>query len=181
MTKLEQVLADTVKNGTGIDVAAIIAAAQESVTTTATIGLGGFSAVETTIADDTPAKTVRRAKKTEQAPTEQAPTEMTNTPVAEPATAPSETATVKQETAETRNADPTPGINISGLFTGTGADKKVVKTVFLAAVEKAETLAALVALNDICDCGIDTSDGRFTEDTSVVLRKKLTRWGNAQD
>jgi hypothetical protein len=51
--------------------------------------------------------------------------------------------------------------------------------VFLAAVEKAKTLAALVALNATCDCGFATGD--YTEETAAVLKRKLTRWGMAQE
>jgi len=74
---------------------------------------------------------------------------------------------------------PTVGIDLSGLFTGSGADKKVVKTVFLTAVEQANTLAHLVALNATCDCGFATGD--FTEETAAVLKRKLARWGAAQE
>ena len=69
----------------------------------------------------------------------------------------------------------TPGVNLTGLFEGSGPSKKVVKAVFLEAVEKAGTLAALVALNDMCDCGIDTTT--YTEETAAVLRRRMTRWG----
>lgn len=71
------------------------------------------------------------------------------------------------------------GIDLTGLIVGTGASKKVVKDVFLAAVEKAKTLSALVALNDVCDCGFATGD--YTEETAGVLKRKLNRWGAAQE
>ena len=168
-TSLEKVLAESLARCTGADIPGIIAAAQECVK-------GGPDTVVTTVATapvtvvETPApkpEKVKVVKTTAEKPVEQVkPVEMP--PLAEKPTAPAPT-----------NAIPTVGIDLSGLFVGTGADKKVVKTVFLAAVEQAKTLAHLVALNATCDCGFATGD--FTEETAAVLKRKLTRWGAAQE
>jgi hypothetical protein len=79
----------------------------------------------------------------------------------------------------TNPSNPPVGIDLTGLFKGEGASRKPDKDVFLAAVEKAKNLATLVALNATCDCGFATGD--FTEETAPVLKRKLARWGAAQE
>ena len=166
MTQLEKVLAAELAKVAVIDVAAIIEAAQACC-------MGGpavtVATAPTTIVE-TPAPKAEKAKAVKA--TVEKPVEQVK-PVETPAPTP---APVVEKPA---TPAPTVGIDLSGLFTGSGADKKVVKDVFLAAVEQAKTLAHLVALNATCDCGFDTST--YTEDTTPVLRRKLDRWGRAQE
>ena len=166
ITPLEKILAESLARCTGADIPAIILAAQEAC-------MGGCKTVADTAVEvvTTPAPTLNNGKPTPKKktvePSKDNPTEepkLPSEPIAPPAENPSVTAT---------------GIDLTGLFTGSGADKKVVKDVFLAAVEKAKTLAHLVALNATCDCGFATD--LYNEETAPVLRRKLTRWGAAQE
>jgi hypothetical protein len=167
-TSLEKVLAESLARCTGADIPGIIAAAQECCK-------GGPANVVTTVATapvtvvETPAPKAEKAKAVKT--TAEKPVEQVK---------PVETPVVEQPVTNPSNP-PTPavGIDLSGLFVGTGADKKVVKDVFLKAVEQAKTLAHLVALNATCDCGFATGD--YTEETAAVLKRKLTRWGAAQE
>lgn len=183
MTKLEQTLAEALAKATNVDIPAIIAAANACCVG----GCGGEQTVQTGkvetlttaagVKGETGAKRVRRTAEPE-APADPAPATPPATEAAKPAIPP--------PPAE-KPADPPPaasapqgvGIDLTGLFTGSGADKKVVKDVFLKAVEKASNLAALVALNAACDCGFSTGD--YTEETVPVLKRKLSRWGAAQE
>lgn len=168
MTKLEKVLAENLTAVTGVDIIAIIEAAGGSATQrddTVTEQAGKVTVVET------PAAKVK-AKKIE-------PAKTVETPVDNSRPVPTERPRPEPVPEQTADDSPLPGIDITGLFTGSGADKKVVKDVFLAAVEKANNLATLVALNATCDCGYATGD--YTEETAAVLKRKLARWGNAQE
>lgn len=170
MTKLEEALAIELTKVTTVDVKAIIEAAQAAC-------IGGPSNTQTV--QETPVTTVqtaapwaekpKRARKTEATP----PAAETPAPAPVPEEKPATPAT--PPAAPAPEAAQTPGVNLTGLFEGSGPSKKVVKAVFLEAVEKAGTLAALVALNDMCDCGIDTTG--YTEETAAVLRRRMTRWG----
>jgi outer membrane biosynthesis protein TonB len=161
---LEKVLAESLARCTGADIPGIIQAAQECCK-----GGGETVATAPVTIVETPAPKPEKAKAVKA--TVEKPVEQVK-PV-EPL--------VVEPTAEKPQATPAPtvGIDLSGLFVGTGADKKVVKTVFLAAVEQAKTLAHLVALNATCDCGFATGD--YTEETAAVLKRKLARWGAAQE
>lgn len=170
MTKLEEVLANALKAATNVDIPAIIEAAQACV-----IGGPAQTVQETPVttvippaAEPATEKSTKRTRKAE--PTSETPSE-----VSKPAEAPAST---QPPVAPAAPAAPA-GVDLSGLFSGSGASKKLNKEVFLAAVEKAGTLAALVALNATCDCGYAT--GAYTEDTAGVLKNKLLRWGNAQE
>ena len=161
-TSLEKVLAESLARCTGADIPGIIEAAQAACK-------GGPVTVATTPV--TIVETV--APKVEKPKAVKATVEK----VVETVGKPVEATTPEPEKPVTQA--PTVGIDLSGLFTGSGADKKVVKTVFLTAVEQAKTLAHLVALNATCDCGFATGD--FTEETAAVLKRKLARWGAAQE
>ena len=179
MTKLEEVLAKSLADVTKVDIGAIIDAARVTGTgCAATVSVGPAKTVETTVSTE---QEVGRTKRASKAAQETPPPASTQQPVKiEPTpTATTITPPIEQTTAQTNTAQPQGGINLTGLFTGSGADKKVVKEVFLAAVSKATNLAQLVALNATCDCGFPTGD--YTEETAVVLKRKLTRWGDAQE
>lgn len=168
MTKLEEALAIELMKVMTVDVKAIIEAAQAAC-------IGGPSNAQTV--QETPVTTVQTAAPEAEKPKRARRTEATQ-PAAEtpaPATVPEEKPTTPPPAAPAPEAAQTPGVNLTGLFEGVGAFRKVVKAVFLEAVEKAGTLAALVALNDMCDCGIDTTT--YTEETAAVLRRRMTRWG----
>ena len=165
MTKLEQTLAEALAKATNVDIPAIIAAAEACCLGGQTVQETKVSVVETAAAEQEKPKRTRKTAEAAPAPAEEKPA---TPPLAE-----------EKEEPATTNATSPQGIDISGLFTGSGADKKVVKDVFLAAVEKAKNLAALVALNATCDCGFATGD--YTEETAAVLKRKLSRWGAAQE
>ena len=170
MTKLEEVLAVALRAATNVDIPAIIEAAQACI-------VGGPSqTVQTTpVAHvETPAPETEKPKRGRKPSQESVPP-----PAAEPETPPAPPVPPTPPVAEppAAPANTGSGLNITGLFEGSGPGKKVVKAVFLTAVEKATNLAALVAINDICDCGIET--GGYSEETSPVLRRRLTRWGMA--
>jgi len=186
-TSLEKVLAESLARCTGADIPGIIAAAQEcckggpasvtevvvSPTATPTITKKAAAAIRASIKElekpITPAGDTCAPEK---------PAETVGKPVE--ATTPTQTpAPVDTGKPPPENKEPPTGMVLSGLFTGCGPDKKVVKTVFLSAVEQAKTLAHLVAMNATCDCGFDTST--YAEDTVPVLRRKLDRWGRAQE
>ena len=169
MTKLEQTLAEALAKATNVDIPAIIAAAEASCLGGQTVQETKVSVVETAAAEQEKPKRTRKTAEAAPAPAEEKPA---TPPLAEE----------KEEPAPTNATDPRDTftfIDLTGLFTGSGADKKVVKDVFLAAVEKAKNLAALVALNAACDCGFATGD--YTEETAAVLKRKLSRWGAAQE
>lgn len=164
MTQLERALAEGLAKLSNLDIPAIIEAAQASC-------LGGPEIVQTVQMTpvtkvETPAPEPEKPKRTRKA---EQPAPAPEPEKAAPPPPPRPPAPAQEPAA------PAAGLNITGLIEGTGAQKKVVKDVFLAAVEKAGTLAALVALNDICDCGIPTA--QFTEETAAVLRRRMTRWG----
>ena len=166
-TSLEKVLAESLARCTGADIPGIIEAAQAAC-------MGGNVALNIAL----PAEVVvTPAPKAEKAPRTAKEVKATVEKVVETVGKPVEATTPEPEKPVTQA--PTVGIDLSGLFTGSGADKKVVKTVFLTAVEQANTLAHLVALNATCDCGFATGD--FTEETAAVLKRKLARWGAAQE
>jgi pyruvate/2-oxoglutarate dehydrogenase complex dihydrolipoamide acyltransferase (E2) component len=160
VTQLELALARALGTQTGLDVEAIINAAQAS---------AGDKAPDAPKAERKKAAAAPTAPETPQPLKPDAPAEPPKPvppPGAQPAPEPQ------------KDAAPA-GVDLTGLFTGSGAEKKVVKAVFLAAVEKANGLAALVALNGACDCGIDASPD--TAETAPLLKKKMLRWGNAQE
>lgn len=173
MTQLETALAVALAKLANIDIVAIIDAAQRvSDVAEQTVG-SGVAIVAPPPAVVEPAKRTRKvaeptapaadAPKVE--PTAQKPSEPPKEPeAAKPAATPTAGAT---------------GIDITGLLEGSGPTQKVVKAVFLAAVEKAPSLAALVALNEVCCCGIATES--FTEETVPVLKRRMNRWGAAQE
>lgn len=163
MSKLEKVLAESLAKMTNVDILGIIAAAQESCGACETQAGDNVKVVVTT-AEPTPKPApVKRVKEQPQKPVETASVDPE--PVKE-----------KEKPTATVPAD---SVDLTGLFVGSGADKRVVKDVFLAAVEKSKTLAHLIALNAACDCGFATGD--YTEETMPVLKRKLTRWGAAQE
>jgi hypothetical protein len=173
MTTLEKVLADALAKVTQVDIPAIIAAAQACCVggceTEVVVDLGTLGEPER--AQPKPEKAPRTKKEVETVKPVETPVvlETKTEPAAlKPPTFIKHTTVVIQD-----------GINLTGLFTGTGADKKVVKAVFLNAVEQSKTLSALVALNATCDCGFATGD--YTEETAPVLKRKLARWGAAQE
>lgn len=164
-TSLEKVLAESLARCTGADIPGIIAAAQEAcMGGCATSATGPVEVVVTPAPKDTKPKGLKKEAET---------VKPVETPVVETKPEP------VVATPPPANKEPAVGIDLSGLFTGTGADKKVVKDVFMAAVEKAKNLATLVALNATCDCGFATGD--YTEETALVLKRKLNRWGAAQE
>jgi len=183
-TSLEKVLAESLARCTGADIPGIIAAAQEcckggsasvtevvvSPTATPTITKKAAAAIRASIKE--------REKPITPAGDTCAPEKPAET-VGKPVEATTPTPTPAPVAEKPATPAPTVGIDLSGLFVGTGADKKVVKTVFLAAVDSAKTLAHLVALNATCDCGFATGD--YTEETAAVLKRKLARWGAAQE
>lgn len=169
MTQLEKVLATELAKLATIDIPAIIEAAQASIIGGCkTVASENVKVVETVAEKPVkPARTMKEVVEANKAPVVEKPAQE-----------------VTQKAAPTKEDYTSPatvsaGVNISGLFSGTGADKKVVKDVFLAAVEQAKTLQALVALNATCDCGFATGD--YTEETAPVLKRKLARWGAAQE
>lgn len=184
-TQLECALAEALEKATGVNIPAIVAAAQACC-------IGGCAP---TVAEGkvevvvTPAPTVTKKA----AAAVRAAIKEVEKPIETPVTKPPETEGVKYETIATGtplvekptpvapvvSKEPPAGIDLSGLFVGTGADKKVVKDVFLAAVEKAKNVATLAALNATCDCGFATGD--YTDNEMEVLRRKLKRWGAAQE
>jgi len=175
MTQLEQKLAEAISALIpGFDlVGIIIEAARGPCACEQTVGTPPAVVVT---AQPEPAKRTRKAAvvgslpEPEKSIPEQAPAPAAATPASEPEKAPEAGKPIPANAA---------GIDLTGLFEGTGASKKVVKDVFIAAVEKAKTLAALVALNEVCDCGFATGD--YTEETAGVLKRKLNRWGAAQE
>lgn len=170
MTKLEEVLADTLGRVSDINIKAIIEAAQACIVggPSQTVQTTPVAQVETTAPEGEKPKRGRKPAQESVPP-----------PAAEPETPPAPPVPPTSPVAEppTATTNPGAGLNITGLFDGSGPGKKIVKAVFLPAVEKATNLAALIAINDICDCGIET--GGYTEETSPVLRRRLTRWGMA--
>jgi len=183
-TSLEKVLAESLARCTGADIPGIIAAAQECCK-------GGSASVTEVVVSPTATPTItKKAAKAIRASIKElekpitpagdtcAPEKPAET-VGKPVEATTPTPTPAPVAEKPATPAPTVGIDLSGLFVGTGADKKVVKTVFLAAVEQAKTLAHLVALNATCDCGFATGD--YTEETAPVLKRKLARWGAAQE
>ena len=175
MTQLEQKLAETIgKLVPGLDLAGIIEAARGPCDHTF-----GTPPVVVVTPQPPAAEPAKRTRKTAAAEPEKPATILDASgkellegkPTPEPEKAPEPDKPIPPATAS--------GIDLTGLIVGTGASKKVVKDVFLAAVEKAKTLAALVALNDVCDCGFATGD--YTEETAGVLKRKLNRWGAAQE
>ena len=182
-TSLEKVLAESLARCTGADIPGIIEAAQAAcmggnvavatgcTTETVTVGSLANNAPAGVAATKAVVEEVAKTKRITKAMQEEAAQKLVE-PVK-----PVEATTPEPEKPVTQA--PTVGIDLSGLFTGSGADKKVVKTVFLTAVEQANTLAHLVALNATCDCGFATGD--FTEETAAVLKRKLARWGAAQE
>lgn len=174
MTKLEKVLAETLAKVTSVDIPAIVEAAQACCCggggcgePAQTVQTTPVTRVETATPEAEKPKRERNRRETPAA--QEPPNPETQTPPVPP---PQE-----QKAPETVKPSEAPGVQITGLIEGDGPGRKVVKAVFLAAVEKAVTLAALTALNDICDCGVETSG--FTEETAPVLRRRLTRWGMA--
>lgn len=172
MTQLEKVLATELAKLASIDVAAIIEAAQAAC-------IGGCKTVanENVKVVETPAEKVTKPVRTAKELVEANKAPIVEKPVQEKTvtTPPAE----KKEEPAPEKPSTSAGVNLTGLFTGSGADKKVVKDVFLAAVEQAKTLQQLVALNATCDCGLATGD--YTEETAAVLKRKLARWGAAQE
>lgn len=163
MTQLEQKLAEAISALIpGFDLPGIIEAARGPCACEQTVGTSPVTKVETAASEPAAKRTRKTAGAVEGSPL---------TPASPTAPEPEKAAPA---------ADKAPGgIDISGLFEGTGASKKLNKAVFLAAVEKAGTLSALVALNATCDCGFATGD--YTEETAPVLKRKLNRWGAAQE
>ena len=183
MTQLEKVLAESLAKYTSgqIDVVKIIEAAQAAViggcqTTEAT-----GTVIETAIGQVVVPPAAPKAPRTKKEVVEAPPPPKAEPPAAEPPPVKQEPVTQEPPKNETMPEKPaqTSGVNLTGLFTGSGADKKVVKDVFLAAVEQAKSLPALVALNATCDCGFALGD--YTEDMVEVVRRKLRRWGMAQE
>lgn len=169
MTQLEQKLAEALGKQTGIDILGIIEAARGPCACEQTVGTSPATKVET--AAQEPAKRTRKtAGAVDGSPV---------APAAVPAPEPEKPAPEPEKAPPAGDAQPSVGIDITGLFEGSGASKKLVKSVFMAAVEKASSLASLVALNAACDCGFATGD--YTEETAPVLKRKLTRWGAAQE
>lgn len=169
MTQLEKVLAAELAKVAVIDVAAIIEAAQECC-------MGGCTPAITEVVV-TPTPEVEKPKVTRKTPVKEVnPIAPNDQPQVEPK--PASTPAPTPEPVAPVTPPTTPGIDLTGLFTGTGADKKVVKDVFLAAVEKAKSMAAINALNATADCGFAFGD--FTDNEIEVARRKLKRWGAAQ-
>lgn len=173
MTQLEQKLAETIgKLVPGLDLAGIIEAARGPCACEQTVGTPPAVVVT---AQPEPAKRTRKAAAVEpEKPAVLFDAEGKDVPADKPVPVPDKAPEVDKPVPA--NAA---GIDLTGLFEGTGLSKKVVKDVFIAAVEKAKTLAALVALNEVCDCGFATGD--YTEETAGVLKRKLNRWGAAQE
>lgn len=183
MTKLEEVLAKSLADVTKVDIGAIIDAARATCPDgVSTVAAGSMKVVVTGVgAEQEVGRTKRASKAVQETPTsvssqQPAKTEPPSTATTIP---PPVEPPVQQTVAQTNTTQPQGGINLTGLFTGSGADKKIVKEVFLAAVGKATNLAQLIALNATCDCGFPTGD--YTEETAAVLKRKLTRWGDAQE
>lgn len=203
MTQLEKVLAEALTKftSTNIDVAAIIEAAQACciggcLPTVATGSTTETITVTPTIVGSANNNAgVQTPPKAEKAPRTKKEVVDTLVKAIEPAVQeckpdsmpPVDTSHPEDEFRPTKDQaiapvvtkEPTVGIDLTGLFVGTGADKKVVKDVFLAAVEKAKNVATLAALNATCDCGFATGD--YTDNEMEVLRRKLRRWGAAQE
>jgi hypothetical protein len=183
-TSLEKVLAESLARCTGADIPGIIAAAQEcckGVCQTVEVGMSDtvITAGSACGQGGTATQEPEKPKRTRIPAKEVAPvTPAGDSPATEPLPQGGMIADAGKPPTPVTQA-PTVGIDLSGLFTGSGADKKVVKDVFLKAVDSAKTLAHLVALNATCDCGFATGD--YTEETAAVLKRKLTRWGAAQE
>lgn len=179
MTKLEESLAKSLADVTKVDIGAIIDAARATCPDGATtVSVGPAKTVETTVPPEQEAGRTKRVSKATQETLPPVPTQQP-VKIEPPSTATTIPPPVEQAVAQTNTTQPQGGINLTGLFTGSGADKKIVKEVFLAAVAKATNLAQLIALNATCDCGFPTGD--YTEETAAVLKRKLTRWGDAQE
>lgn len=171
MTQLEQKLAEAISALIPtLDMVGIIEAARGSCACEQTVGTSPVTKVETAASE--PAKRTRRTTPSPE------PEKTVITDVV-PADAIAGRIPEPEKASPVADKPSGVGIDISGLFEGAGASKKVNKAVFLAAVEKAGTLAALVALNNTCDCGFATGD--YTEETAPVLKRKLNRWGAAQE
>ena len=177
MTSLENVLAAALAKATNVDIPAIIEAAQACCIggCTPTVAEGKVEVVVTQAPEAEKPKPARVKK-------EVAPT-IPNPPGCQPEQeckpTPDPVAEKPAPVEPLVSKEPPAGIDLSGLFVGAGADKKVVKDVFLAAVEKAKNVATLAALNATCDCGFATGD--YTDNEMEVLRRKLKRWGAAQE
>lgn len=175
MTKLEEALAIELTKVMTVDVKAIIEAAQAACiggpSNTQTVQETPVTTVQTAAPETENPKRARKTEATQPVGEQQAPAPAP-VPEEKPVPPPAPAATPPPPAPETAQ---TPGVNLTGLFEGSGPSKKVVKAVFLEAVEKAGTLAAMFALNDMCDCGIDTTG--YTEETAAVLRRRMTRWG----
>ena len=170
MTKLERVLAEGLAKATNVDIPAIIEAARECC-------IGGPDTVQTVQTTpvtkvETPAPEAEKPKATRARKTEAIPPPPAAFEQAPEAPKPPEPPAAKpQEEAASS------GLVLTGLIEGTGAQKRVVKEVFLSLLEKAKgDHAKLLAINDICDCGLPKDDFAAPE-TSPVLYRRLTRWG----
>lgn len=193
MTSLEKVLAIELAKVSNVDIPAIIEAAKacsvgvgcDRYLATATVAEGQTVVVETAIGKVEVPPVVQKPARTKKEVPEVVgsqsvePIKPVETPSPVVQLTPEPVAEKPAPVAPVTPAATTLGIDLTGLFVGTGADKKVVKDVFLAAVEKAKNLATLVALNATCDCGFATGD--YTEETAPVLKRKLNRWGAAQE
>lgn len=168
-TQLEQVLAKELAKVANVDIEAIIIAAQRAC-------MGGCKTVASENATVVVSPVKEEKSKAVKLPVQEAAPDKSTNAYDPNATQVNQT---MPEKLQPPKPEPTVGIDLSGLFTGSGADRKVVKDVFLAAVEKAKSLAALTALNATCDCGFDLS--AYTDDTVEVVRRKLRRWGAAQE
>lgn len=179
MTKLEEVLAKSLADVTKVDIGAIIDAARATCPDGgSTVATGSMKVVLTGVgAEQEVGRTKRASKAVQETPTSVSSQQPAKTEP--PSTVTTIPPPVEPTATQTNTAQPQGGINLTGLFTGSGADKKIVKEVFLAAVGKATNLAQLIALNATCDCGFPTGD--YTEETAAVLKRKLTRWGDAQE
>lgn len=161
MTQLESALASALSEATGIDIAGIIRAARGG--SEQTVGNGNVTQVVS-------GGCACKEKKADPV-----------APPPPPSLVPDDPGGEFPPLDEPEHTDPerpaSSGVNITRPFDP--ATKKLNKDVFLAAVEKANTLASLTALNETCDCGISTAI--YTEETARGLKNKLTRWGRAQE
>ena len=174
MTELEHLFAGKLGELLNVDIVRIIEAARSGDRDAQTVGTN--PSVVVTGTPDVSQPKARSRKAAEAAPVSAPPAQEPK-----PETAAQEKAQPAAEPAkeEAKLETQASGLNLTGLFTGSGTSKTVVKEVFFEAVERAGTLKALLALHDVCECGLPNIEA-YTEETIALLKKRMVKWGNAQ-